>query len=309
MFSLIITTYNEADNIRALLHDVRMQSHRPAELLIVDAGSTDGTPHICKEFASELASRDIQLRLTVSPGVNIARGRNIAIDLAAHENICVTDAGCRLDTRWCERIISPLLCGEADFVGGFFRPIAHNRFQHVLAVLTISRRPSRNFLPSSRSVAFSRSAWRTAGGYPEWLRWGEDTLFNEMCIATGARYKVEEEALVYWEVRPDLRAALTQYYRYALGDGMRRRASLSHALNGALLLGSIVLAIVLSPVWLLLFVGYCIFLVARKITRIPPQDVPLALATVAAIRVVRVAGYVRGLVAGLYSQSRSAYRR
>ena len=34
------------------------------------------------------------------------------------------------------------------------------------------------FLPSSRSVAFPKAVWALAGGYPEWLDYCEDLLFD-----------------------------------------------------------------------------------------------------------------------------------
>ena len=34
------------------------------------------------------------------------------------------------------------------------------------------------FLPSGRSIAFKKSAWKEVGGYPENLYTGEDTLFD-----------------------------------------------------------------------------------------------------------------------------------
>ena len=34
------------------------------------------------------------------------------------------------------------------------------------------------FLPSSRSIAFTKEAWAAVGGYPEWLDYCEDLLFD-----------------------------------------------------------------------------------------------------------------------------------
>ena len=34
------------------------------------------------------------------------------------------------------------------------------------------------FLPSSRSVAFCKTAWEAVGGYPEWLDYSEDLVFD-----------------------------------------------------------------------------------------------------------------------------------
>ena len=34
------------------------------------------------------------------------------------------------------------------------------------------------FLPSSRSVAYTKTAWAAAGGYPEWIDYCEDLIFD-----------------------------------------------------------------------------------------------------------------------------------
>jgi len=294
---MIMTTFNEAGNIGGLLADLPAQTRRPDELLVVDGGSTDGTVEAVESHRESLAAAGIALDVRVHPGVNIAAGRNIAVSEARHEVICVTDAGCRLDRSWCERITRPLLAGEADLVGGFFRPVAHTRFQRVLAGLTVAATPPRGFLPSSRSIAFTREIWRKAGAYPEWLPWGEDTLFNERCLEAGARYVVAGDAIVHWEVRPTLGAALRQFYRYAWGDGRRLRASVSHLANLAAVLGAILLAVLVSPWWLLLYTAYVAALLARSWRAIQPRDLVPAFGLVSLIRVWRASGFIAGVVA------------
>ncbi|MFO7654512.1 MAG: glycosyltransferase [Candidatus Krumholzibacteriia bacterium] len=274
MVSLVITTYNEAEGIGDLLNDIAQQTRPPAELVLVDGGSTDDTVEICERLREPLQSAKVALQLVVAPGAGIAAGRNRAIAAATHEFICVTDAGCRIDRHWCERVTRPLREGRADLVGGFFRPVAHTRLQRVLAALTVADRPPRGFLPSSRSVAFTRDLWRRAGCYPEWLPWGEDTLFNERCLAAGGRYLVAPDAIVHWEVRRSLSAAARQFYRYGWGDGRRRRLSFSHTLNAGTLLVSLLLAVILHPAWLLLFPAYGLLLAFRSLPQLRPADLP-----------------------------------
>jgi hypothetical protein len=79
------------------------------------------------------------------------------------------------------------------------------------------------FLPSSRSVAFTKTAWAKAGGYPEWLDYCEDLLFDFAINAQRSdqptAFEWAPDALVYFRPRPNLRSFWTQYYRYARGDG------------------------------------------------------------------------------------------
>mgnify|MGYP003582554083 CR=1 FL=1 len=228
--SLILTCFREAENIGGLISDILSQSKLPDEMVVVDAGSPDETVSVLKSFETKFAERGTKLSIHVALGASIAHGRNVAIGLASHEVIAVTDAGCRVDRNWLERITDPIFQGRADFVGGFFLPVTRNHFQSILATLTTAKNPGPSFMPSSRSVAFCRRVWQGAGGYPEWLPWGEDTYFNQRCLANGARYVVVDDAIVHWEVRRTWHQAVVQFRRYAFGDGLARRFSYSLAL-------------------------------------------------------------------------------
>ena len=46
------------------------------------------------------------------------------------------------------------------------------------------------FLPSSRSVAFRKAAWAAVGGYPEWLDYCEDLVFDLSLRERGAARRV-----------------------------------------------------------------------------------------------------------------------
>ncbi|MCG0275503.1 MAG: glycosyltransferase [Thermosediminibacteraceae bacterium] len=299
MVSLILTTLNEERTIGFLLEDILIQTRKPDEIVIVDGGSTDRTIELIRKYSELLMQAGIRLVVKVLQGANIARGRNEAISIAKGPYIIVTDAGCRLDSKWIERLVEPLEMGRADFVGGFFRPVAHSRFQEVLAKLTTATHPTPNFLPSSRSVAFTKTLWQRVGGYPEWLPWGEDTLFDRLCLKAGARYVVVADAVVYWEVRSSFRDAMKQYFRYAFGDGLAARFSSSHLV----LQGIYWTAIFSTLIWghwalLPIFLYPFVWIIRRKVTEI--INLPLAYAIAFSIQVSRFLGYIWGLVVKLF---------
>ncbi len=75
------------------------------------------------------------------------------------------------------------------------------------------------FLPSSRSIAFVREAWESAGGYPEWLDYCEDLLFDMRMKELGFTFAFVPGAVVTWSARPSIASFMKQYFRYARGDG------------------------------------------------------------------------------------------
>jgi len=75
------------------------------------------------------------------------------------------------------------------------------------------------FLPSSRSIAFRKSAWDAAGRYPEHLSHNEDTAFAVTLRDASPNFVFEPRAVVYWRPRGSLLRVFAQFFRYAYGDG------------------------------------------------------------------------------------------
>ena len=78
---------------------------------------------------------------------------------------------------------------------------------------------TRSFLPSSRSVAYRKTVWEAAGGYPEWLDYCEDLVFDFAVMAHTGGFVFVPDAIGYFRPRDTLRAFFKQYYLYARGDG------------------------------------------------------------------------------------------
>jgi glycosyltransferase involved in cell wall biosynthesis len=211
-----------------LFDSLAAQTRQPDEVVICDGGSTDGTLSLLE------SEERFTLNVLHQLGANISQGRNLAIEAATGEIIAVTDAGVRLDAQWLERITAPLETGKAQIVAGFFCPDPQSLFETAMGATVLPElqdiRPER-FLPSSRSVAFRKSAWESVGGYPEWLDYCEDLIFDLRLRARYGSFVFVPEALVRFRPRPNLRAFFRQYYRYARGDGKADLWRLRHAIR------------------------------------------------------------------------------
>ncbi len=214
--SVVFTVLNEADSLPQLLDSLATQTRSPDEVVICDGGSTDGTLLLLE------AESRLPLRVVRRLGANISQGRNAAIEAATGEIIAVTDAGVRLSPQWLEKIVAPFEDARTQVVAGFFRPDPQTVFEAAMGATVLPElwevNPAR-FLPSSRSVAFRKSAWAAVGGYPEWLDYCEDLIFDFRLRERYGRFVFASEALVHFRPRSTLRAFFAQYYRYARGDG------------------------------------------------------------------------------------------
>jgi glycosyltransferase involved in cell wall biosynthesis len=218
--SLIMTARNEAASIEAFLDGLAAQTCPPDETVIVDGGSTDGTA----EAIQRRIEAGARIRLIVAPGANISRGRNLAIAAAAGPLIAATDAGCRLEPDWLERLVRPLCEDPAlDVAGGFYAIDTRTPFEEVSGLLTLPGQlqpvDPATFLPSTRSVAFRKWVWERAGGFPEWLYTAEDTLFDLKLKALGCRFAFVPEAVVHWRPYGAWRKFARAFFRYGVGSG------------------------------------------------------------------------------------------
>ena len=238
--SLVLTVLNESGSLPALLDTIASQTRLPDEIVVCDGGSSDGTVRLLR------TERHLALRILEAPGANISRGRNLAIDAASGEVIACTDAGVRLEPRWLERIVEPLVAdnrqqttdnrpraggegratgdGRPVWAAGFFAPDPRpgHPFDAAMSATVLPELrdidPAR-FLPSSRSVAYLKSAWQEAGGYPEWLDYCEDLVFD---LAMRDRFGPPDfvpDAVAHFRPRTSLKSFFRQYYLYARGDG------------------------------------------------------------------------------------------
>lgn len=217
--SLIVTVKNEAASLPRLLDSIAAQTRAPDEIVIVDGGSTDATLDTLRVRAN---AKHLPIKILSQPGANISQGRNAAIRAARGDIICSTDAGVRLDSVWLEEITRPFEESGVDVISGFFVPDPRGVFEAALAATTLpalaDMRPEK-FLPSSRSIAFRKGAWEKVNGYPEWLDYCEDLVFDFALRAANYRFAFAPRAVAYFRPRENLRRFAKQYYLYARGDG------------------------------------------------------------------------------------------
>ncbi|MBI5305312.1 MAG: glycosyltransferase [Chloroflexi bacterium] len=244
--SLIITVKNEADALPRLLDSIAAQTLAPDDIVVVDGGSTDATLAVLRAAMTRLP-----VRVIVEPGANISRGRNLAIHAATGDIIGSTDAGVRLDAGWVEELVKPFdhRPPTADVVAGFFVPDPRGAFETALAATTLPAladiRPEK-FLPSSRSIAFRKSAWEQVRGYPEWLDFCEDLIFDFDLQRAGFRFAFAPRAVAHFRPRPSLRAFFKQYYQYARGDGKANLWFTRHVIRYLTYLVALPLALVVT---------------------------------------------------------------
>ena len=217
--SLVATCYREEDSVEAWMDAVLAQSVRPAEIVIVDAGSEDDT---LDRLRSAAAVCPIPVTLIEAPGANIARGRNLAVEQARHSLIAVSDFGCRPEPDWLEKLTTPFVHqGDMQVSAGWSKAVSSRGVPKAYPGWPDLRDVHpQDIVPSSRSLAFRKEAWKKAGGYPEWLtRTGEDTYFALELKRFCPRWAFVPSAVVNWVGPDSLGVYLRKAWRWSAGNG------------------------------------------------------------------------------------------
>jgi len=295
--SLILTVFNEENTIDELLESIAEQTCPPDELVIIDGGSTDNTVSLINIFLNDITT--FKVAFNSVKGVNVPKGRNLAISSAEGPIIAVIDGGCIADKFWLERITRPFQKQPGtDVVAGFYQPHAEGYFQRCEGIITVTgfrEAKSNRFLPSSRSIAFRKLCWKQIGGYPEDSAVGEDTIFARRLVASGAKIVREPMALVYWRQRNSLFSFSKQMFRYAQ-SGVWKRCYVRSIIDISLLL----LAIFINFVWIMFLISFT-YSVTRLRSRFKKGEWIL-LPGVIALRWIQEVCEIGGLLMGIISR-------
>ncbi len=257
--SVAVTVLNERDDIDALVESLMRQTLAPAEVIIVDGGSTDGTWERLEAARSKYPTlipiHDESCSLQRSAGP-IARGRNVGIAAASSDVVACADAGCTYHPDWLANLTAPIFAGEAEYsVGGSYIDSTKSTVWDVASAPFFGVKlnpdaPTKSC--TARSMAFRKELWQRAGGFPETVFLGEDTAFDSK-VRKLVPPAFAERAKAAYQPRHSFQSAVQQMVSYAVTDGVvgERPARLARNLARCLAEIFAVIALVYSPIPLL----------------------------------------------------------
>lgn len=309
--AVVLPVLDEAESLPALLADLAGQEPPLAEMVVVDAGSTDGTLELLRTEAGRIPA----LRLLELPGATAGRGRNAGIEASSARVVVTLDAGSRVRPRFVAALSAPVLSGGSTVAVGVGEPDARTPFERAAGWFTLRAfKPDdaagpigSEFLPAGRSgVCFAREAWKAAGGYPPALPWGEDKVFLRALRSAGREIVAVPDAVVRWRPRRSLGELYRQYRNYGRGDALARIDRQNELVTMGLYLAGAVLAVLLAlgsrTAGALLAAGAVGYLSLFVLSARRALGADVALAWVPAIRLVvdvaKMHGFVEGLVRG-----------
>ena len=224
--SVAATVLNEVDDIDALVESLMRQTLAPAEVIIVDGGSADGTwEHLEAarlKYPTLVPIRDESCSLQRCPGP-IARGRNVAVGAASSDVIAFTDAGCTHAPEWLANLTAPILKGDSQYsVGGSWIDPEKSTAWDVASAPFFGIKlhpdaPTKSC--TARSMAFRKELWQRVGGFPETVFLGEDTMFDSQ-VRMLVTPVFPQRAKASYRPRHTFRSSVRQMISYAVTDGV-----------------------------------------------------------------------------------------
>ncbi|QDT40357.1 SPBc2 prophage-derived glycosyltransferase SunS [Gimesia alba] len=114
--SIIIVTHNQLPYTQQCIDSLRMRTDEPYELILVDNGSTDGTP----DYFNSLADADVILN---SENLGFPAAVNQGIAAASGDNILLLNNDTLMTTGWLHRLLARLHSSEDIGIVG---PVSNN---------------------------------------------------------------------------------------------------------------------------------------------------------------------------------------
>lgn len=227
-FSIIIPTFNRADELTELLSSIADLNFPKDkfEIIVSDDGSTDKTSELVNSFIEKKAYTLTYLQQgNKGPGA----ARNHAMEKANGSFFIFVDSDVTMPPDWLKNISSDLENEKAEAFGGpdTFR----DDFPALLKAINYSMtsfittgglrgkkgKKLAKFYPRSFNMGLSRKLWEEIGGFGS-LRHGQDIEFSHRIIQSGAKVIFIENAPVYHKRRTNL----GRFYKQVFNWGVAR---------------------------------------------------------------------------------------
>lgn len=178
--SIITTTYNDAENLRKIMHQVAEQDYPDIEYIIVDGASTDGTSVVLKEAEELFGDR---VRILSEPDNGIYSAINKGIRLSTGELI-----GCCFDSYADTRVIRKMVeIIEREGTDGVHGDLLYLDGERIVRKWHQGQGRLRfGWLPGHPTFYIRRHVYEKYGLYKEDYRVSADYEFMVRCLKDGS---------------------------------------------------------------------------------------------------------------------------
>ncbi|MCI8856247.1 MAG: glycosyltransferase [Clostridiaceae bacterium] len=207
LVSIIIPVYNAAPYLPACLETVRRQRYENIEILLVNDGSSDSSPHLCDMYARV----DSRIKVVDKPNGGVSSSRNLAIEQAQGTYLQFADSDDWLDRNATRLLVERALETSADLVISHFCRVNGDKItvsgflnqynvmdQHEFAK-RLMEEPASFYYGVMWNKLYRKDIILSHNiRCSETLRWSEDFLFNLEYIRYAERFAALETPIYYY---------------------------------------------------------------------------------------------------------------
>lgn len=228
--TVLVHNLNRDERLAACLDSLLAQNHRPLEVVLLDAGSTDDSLQVIESRTAEFARRDIDLVFEKTTMAGVPTSRNRAAAMATGSLLLFLDNDAVLDGPGTVGIAVERFVAN-DRLGALSLRVMHDDSDQLDSLAWVFRRDRewsrtafRTFTFAGTAVVFRADAYQSLGGFWEALE-----------------YSREEEELALglmdagWEIWYDS-AAIARHFPGQRGADRTRRRRFLELRNGTLVL-------------------------------------------------------------------------
>ncbi len=121
-YSIIIPVYNSEATLRRCLDSLLADSRSDVELLLIDDGSTDGSPAICREYEG----RDPRIRVLKKAHEGVSAARNCGLEQARGTYILFADSDDYAEPDYFGKLDRVLVAGDPEMVFFSYRLVGES---------------------------------------------------------------------------------------------------------------------------------------------------------------------------------------
>lgn len=304
-YSVIVPVYNRIDEVHDLLESLSKQSKKGFEIIIVEDGSTVPCEDIVKKYQGAI---DVKYYYKSNEGRSIAR--NYGMEHSTGDYFIFFDSDCVIPPTYFEKLDRALQSNSLDCFGG--ADAAHESFSDVQKAINYSmtsflttggirggKVQLEKFTPRTFNMGFSRKVWERVGGFREMF--SEDIDMSTRIRQAGFSIGLIHDVPVWHKRRVDFKKFFRQVHVFGMSRITLRllypdSLKIVHTLPALFVLGCVlllVLAVILSPLWLVPLVVYLLALfisawIKTKSIRIAWLAIPASL--------IQLVGYGTGFI-------------
>jgi poly-beta-1,6-N-acetyl-D-glucosamine synthase len=224
LLSIIIPVRNEGKNIQSLLTDIRNQTYKNFEVIVVNDSSTDNT----RECVHVFVHADSRFRLVES----LEHGKKKALTLGVQEShgeiVVTTDADCRVHNDWLKGLASYFQQENTKMVFGgvriqstkFFSELQAHEFVSLIGTAASTLALGFPTMCNGANLAYRKSAFEETGGYTNnfHIASGDDEFLMHKIshrYPNGVRFVANQNTVVLTSAAASLKEFLHQRIRWA----------------------------------------------------------------------------------------------